>query len=243
MIINSIQYEIVDEYNSINNYKLLKNNNNYYFLKQVVNNDIDYMESLNNEISFLKHNKIQNIPEIIDYKKDEYIIYKYIRGKVLNDYENISLVESLKIISKISNILNDIHLLGYIHGDINKNNIIYNNGEVYLIDFGSVIKYGEEPKFGYYDSSSPEFITKGYIDNKSDIYSIGILLYELITNKKPFKSTNLKTRKVPNIENDKINNIIQKSTNYYKDLRYDSILELKNDIDDVLNNLENTSSN
>ena len=237
MNINSIQYEIVDEYNSINNYKLLKKDNNYYFLKTVINNDEDYKESLNNEIYFLKEYNLKNIPKIVDYKIDEFILYEFIEGKPLSSFNKMDLIDSLKIISKLSSILNNIHSLGYIHGDINKNNIIYNNEEVYLIDFGSVMKFGDEPKFGYYDSSSPEFISKGYIDDKSDIYSVGVLLYELITYDKPFKSENLKERKVPKIDNDKINYIIQKSTNYYKDLRYQNIIELKNDIDDILDSM------
>lgn len=237
MIINSIEYEIIDEYNSINNYKILKRDNSYYFLKQVVNNDTNYKESLNNEIDFLKDFNNKFVPKIIDYKKNEFVLYKYIEGKILKDLDKTSLIDSLKIISKLSSILSDIHSLGYIHGDINKNNIIYNEEEVYLIDFGSVMKYGEEPKFGYYETSSPEFITNGYIDDKSDIYSVGILLYELIENKNPFISRKLKERKVPNIDDDKINYIIQKATNYYKDLRYQNIIELKKDIDNILLNM------
>ncbi len=237
MNINSKEYEITDEYNSINNYKILRRDNNYYFLKQVVNNDTLYKESLNNEIKFLKNFNNKFVPKIVDYKENEFILYKYIEGKMLKDLGKKNLTDSLRIISKLSSILSDIHSLGYIHGDINKNNIIYNEEEVYLIDFGSIMKYGEEPEFGYYDYSSPEFITKGYIDDKSDIYSVGILLYELITNKDPFVTKDLKNRKVSNIENDKINYIVQKATNYYKDLRYQNIIELKNDVDNILLNM------
>ncbi|KAF0552270.1 kinase-like protein [Gigaspora margarita] len=124
----------------------------------------------------------------------------YLRDKVCDGYFTISWLELVQIARQITLGLQSLHDNSIIHGDLHPNNILINNNEVLIADFGVARKTGDslissgsnssiqgiqayvEPQcFIQYDK-----IVK--IDEKSDIYSLGVLLWELTSGHPPFLS-------------------------------------------------------
>ena len=155
----------------------------YYINKKV--NKLEY------EI-ITKLNKYEHFPEILREEKlhNEYIItMPYYEGKKINFNENIWFVKNY-IKSLLTSIkkLNDI---GYVHGDIKPANFIYNNPKYYyLIDFnasGEINIKNENKKIASFPYMPPEknkysiFFNNQISNEKSDLWSVGIILLQFIT--------------------------------------------------------------
>jgi diguanylate cyclase (GGDEF)-like protein len=112
----------------------------------------------------------------------------------------LSIEEKLKIALRISEILGDIHRDGIIHKDLNPNNILINSqtGEVRIIDFGNATQFVHEDQQlihpdqleGTLAYIAPEQTGRMNrpVDYRSDYYSLGITLYELLLNRPPFEA-------------------------------------------------------
>ena len=170
------------------------------------------LASINKEIDFLTNNKISYIPRIISYERDKYILYEYIDGYNLKEI-NPNLKDSINIIIKLCNILKDIHDLGYCHNDIKRSNIMICNNDVYLIDFGNCSKFNNIANFYSPKTASYELLNRDKVNYLSDIYSIGKVLKELVSN-----------------DREDLNRIVNKCPNQDKSKRYQSVIELKNDL-------------
>ncbi len=115
----------------------------------------------------------------------------------------MALEEVLQVGSAVAGILSDIHRLNLIHKDINPSNIVYNRatGEVKLIDFGISTRLSREtPTFRNPDViegtilyMSPEQTGRmnRALDYRTDLYSLGATLYELLTGQPPFQGSDL----------------------------------------------------
>ena len=136
------------------------------------------------------------------------------------------------LIIKLCNILNGIHNIGYSHNDLKRNNIIVDNNKITLIDFGNCSKYGSIVDFLNLSTSSYEIRNQKEVDNRSDIYSLGIILYQSITKDEERQEKYTITKEIDGL--DEINNIIKKCTDKDKNNRYSNVLELKNELLEVI---------
>ena len=108
--------------------------------------------------------------------------------------------ESASIITQVAAVLDHIHGRGFVHRDVKPSNVFLRDGRVTLIDFGLACRAGTEPPMpgreglcvGTVQYAAPEQITGGAVDARTDVYSLGCVLYELVTGLRPFdgESTN-----------------------------------------------------
>lgn len=115
-----------------------------------------------------------------------YFVTEKIRGKSLQDYlENGVDFNVRDVMNMLVDIVDQVHKKGIIHCDIKPSNIIVQeDGKIVLIDFGSACykkKRGDEMMFASRGYSAPELYHGGKIDEKTDIYSIGAILYYMLT--------------------------------------------------------------
>ena len=131
-----------------------------------------------------------------------YLIMPFIDGvnlrEKLKDEERIGIKESLIMVMAITNALGYAHLKGIIHRDIKPSNIMIDkHGKVLLTDFG-VSKSMEDNDLtvlgtiiGTPRYMSPEQIESGKCDNRSDLYALGLVFYEMVTGVYPYNETDI----------------------------------------------------
>ncbi len=144
-----------------------------------------------------------NIARLIDAGTTEdgipYFVMEYIEGINICDYsqkENLSLEECLKLFNKVCDAVAFAHRNLIIHRDLKPSNIIVTkNGEPKLLDFGISKLLNEElnethtvTKMGVMtpEYASPEQVRGKSVTTSTDIYSLGIILFELLTGSRPF---------------------------------------------------------
>ena len=148
-------------------------------------------------ISMLKHENIVSVYDVSVLDDIKYIVMEYVDGISLKKHmENKGLLpfaETESIVKQILSALAHAHSKGIIHRDIKPQNImIYHNGTVKVADFG-IAKIPGSETISLYDKAigtvsyiNPEQACGKSIDARSDIYSLGTMLYEMVTGKVPF---------------------------------------------------------
>ena len=129
-----------------------------------------------------------------------FIVMEYIEGFTLRDMLHeqgaLSTNETLRVITPVLNALNAAHQIGIIHRDIKPENIlIATDGRIKVADFGlargigigSTMTAEASVILGSVSYLSPEQVQRGISDARSDVYSVGIMLFEMLTGKKPFE--------------------------------------------------------
>ena len=143
----------------------------------------------------LTHPNIVNVFDVGDDNGVYYIVMELIEGITLKEYiskkGNLSVKESTSIAIQVSMGLEAAHSHGIVHRDVKPQNIIISmDGKVKVTDFGIARAASSNTissnVMGSVHYSSPEQVRGGYSDEKSDIYSLGITLYEMVTGKVPF---------------------------------------------------------
>ena len=146
----------------------------------------------------LNHPNISTIHAIEEAQDKTFIVMEYINGVELkNKIEsgNISFEEAIEMVIKIAEGLRLAHQKGIIHRDIKSSNImVTNDGNVKVMDFGLAKIRGSEmitkagSTLGTAAYMSPEQITAKNIDHRTDLWSLGIVFYEMLTGELPFKA-------------------------------------------------------
>ncbi len=202
-----------------------------------------------------------NIVEMYDVGEDDgnyFIVMEYVEGKSLKSLikkrGGLTLPEVLDIMLQLTDGIACAHNSYIIHRDIKPQNIlVLDDGRVKITDFGiaQALKRGELTEtnsvMGSVHYLPPEQANGTGTTIKSDIYSLGIVMFELLTGKVPFKGENaveiaIKQMKepMPDIHAYKdgipqsIENIILKATAKNPKNRYDSVLEMQEDIKTAL---------
>ncbi len=148
-------------------------------------------------VSMLKHPNIVSVYNVSTEGEIKYIVLEYVSGVSLKDHMEKSGMLSVELAESISrqvlSALAHAHSLGIIHRDIKPQNImLYEDGTVKVTDFGIAKVPGSET-ISLYDKAigtanyiNPEQASGRKIDARSDIYSFGATLYEMVTGRVPF---------------------------------------------------------
>lgn len=169
-------------------------------LKSEFSEDDDFLSKFNDEARAAAGLNHPNIINVYDVGKDDdiaYIVMEYVDGKnlkqIVKEQGKIREKDALSIIRQTALALNEAHSKGIIHRDIKPHNIMINiQGIVKVGDFGiarattSTTITASGDAIGSVHYFSPEQARGGFIDERSDIYSLGIVLYELLIGKPPY---------------------------------------------------------
>ena len=144
-----------------------------------------------------------NLIQVLDYDEDEvfgpFIVMELVEGKLLSDLvdsgHRFSIADVCTIGAQVADALDYVHSQGVFHGDIKTSNIILQTDvdgqdKVKLIDFGlarSKSVGDDDAIVGTPEYMAPELCSGESISASSDIYALGILLYELVTGTPPFR--------------------------------------------------------
>lgn len=175
--------------------KILKN--------EFINNE-EFLQRFKNEskaVSMLSHPNIVKVLDVGFNEDVRFIVMEYIDGITLKDYIDtekcLNWKEAAHLVIQILRALQHAHDRGIIHRDIKPQNIMmFSDGTIKVMDFG-IAKFTYEmgitataQTIGSVHYISPEQACGKTTDGKSDIYSVGILMYEMLTGEKPFDTDN-----------------------------------------------------
>ena len=173
-------------------------------LKKEFAENEEFLRRFRNEskaIAVLSHPNIVKIYDVGFSEKIQYIVMEYIDGITLKEYieeeKVLTWKDTVHFVIQILRALQHAHDKGIVHRDIKPQNIMmFTDGTIKVMDFGIAKFAREEGKtatdqaIGSVHYISPEQASGSVTDAKSDIYSVGAMMYEMLTGKKPFDSDN-----------------------------------------------------
>lgn len=219
--------------------------------------------------SALNHPNILTIHEVDAFEESHYIVSEYVEGKVLREIlavTPLNLSKVLDISIQITSALAAAHSAGIIHRDIKPENIVVrSDGYVKVLDFGLAKLLPEQPSFvgledetnrqnqtakglilGTISYMSPEQARGEKIDARTDIFSLGVVIYEMITGRTPFAAdsmpeafANLINKEPPPLSKftvgvpDDLQMIVSKTLNKDRDERYQTMKALLIDLGEL----------
>ena len=208
----------------------------------------------------LSHSSIVSLYDYIVDTSGYHLIMEYLKGNQLDDYINkvsgpINEIRAIDIFLQVLDGIHHIHKLNIVHRDIKPSNIIIDeNDKIKLLDFGIAKDYSNDPNLTVVGQSvggtpmfmSPEHISNAKITVQSDIYSLGVTFWNMLTGKAPYHGLSLakiyskiENEELPPIEkiypfaSKKLNDIIKKATAKDPKKRYDSCLSFMRAIEDL----------
>lgn len=227
-------------------------------LRNDLDNSDDFIKRFNVEAqaaASLTHPNIVSVYDVGSEADTHYIVMELVTGVTLKEYVRSKTVlkwqEALKITQKIASALEEAHLKHIVHRDIKPQNIIVTTeGNIKVTDFGiakaattSTVSIDSDV-LGSVHYISPEQARGGYVDEKSDIYSLGIVMYEMLTGKVPFEGETPVAVAMKHIEEppvsptslnadipEGIEAIVLKAMSKETRYRYQTIGEMKSDLD------------
>lgn len=150
--------------------------------------------------SSLNHPNITTVYEFLEDEDTRLICMEYVEGKTIRDMVEsgvVSVRKAIDIIMQAAEALEAAHNKGILHRDVKSANIMVNmEGRVKVMDFGLAQLAGKSQltrtgtTMGTLSYSSPEQISGKPVDKRSEIFSLGVVFYELLTGQLPFKATN-----------------------------------------------------
>jgi serine/threonine protein kinase len=148
----------------------------------------------------LSHPNIIHVYEVSDYHGRPFFAMEHVEGQSLREFasgKNLSIDQILMLGIQICEGLDDAHQKGVTHRDIKPSNILIDsNGRVKTVDFGLASVAGSDQltktgsTLGTIGYMSPEQVEGREVNHRSDLFSLGVVLYELITSNNPFKRDN-----------------------------------------------------
>ena len=170
-------------------------------LKKDLSEDAEFRRRFHDEsqaVAMLSHPNIMAVYDVSRRGDMDYIVMELIDGITLKQYMErrgkLNWPEALHFITQIMKGLGHAHSRGIVHRDIKPQNImVLRDGTVKVTDFGiAFLSNGSNPSneaIGSVHYISPEQAKGDYTDNRSDIYSAGVVLYEMLTSRLPFEGS------------------------------------------------------
>lgn len=200
----------------------------------------------------LEHPNIVNIYDVGSEEGLHYIVMEYVEGITLKTYiekkGQLSFKEAVSIAIQVARGIEAAHNKQITHRDIKPQNIIISTeGKVKVTDFGIARAASSNTissdVMGSVHYSSPEQARNGFVDGRSDIYSLGIVMYEMVTGRVPFDGDTTVAVAIQHLQEEmtppsmyakelpiSLEKIILKCTQKNPDRRYQTIGELLNDL-------------
>ena len=226
-------------------------------------NNIIHKKRFLSEIKLTQKVDSPYIVRILDYVWEDhiqYIVMEYIEGEILKDYISkrgrLTVDEAVEFAKELALGLEEIHNNGIVHRDVKASNIMVSeHGQIKIIDFGIAVN-GESERLtrtgnviGSVQYIAPEILEQRPITKLSDIYALGIILFEMLTGSVPFKGKTVidtamkhKREEIPHVNTmfpnipQSLTNIVIKSTAKNLNLRYKSMFAMYKDLDICLTN-------
>ena len=174
----------------------------HVFPKEQLKSQANEVSFMNNHVYLLKllnHKNILRLFEMIETKKFAFLVFEYFEGEKLSDFiakkKTLTEDESLAIFKELLSVISYLNEMNICNLNINSNNIIIdknNNIKVCNFKFGHF--YSNKGKSrtdltGDYYSTCPELVSKKpYRPELADMWSAGVLLFQLVTGQQPFKA-------------------------------------------------------
>lgn len=203
-----------------------------------------------------------NIVGVYDVGKEgniHFIVMELVEGRplsqILEEKEKLSYKETIAIAKQVASALSLAHKNQIIHRDVKPHNILITSaGTAKLADFGiakavstSTVVAGNNNKvMGSVHYLSPEQARGSYVDERTDLYSLGIVMYEMLTGKVPFDGDNPISIALMHINDQmtppsqltsgippQLEKVIMKATDKYQNNRYNTAQELLDDLDNI----------
>ena len=230
-------------------------------LKQEYSEDRNFVTKFRTEAQSaagLEHPNIVNIYDVGSEEGLHYIVMEYVEGITLKTYiekkGQLSFKEAVSIAIQVARGIEAAHNKNIIHRDIKPQNIIISTeGKVKVTDFGIARAASantiSSDVMGSVHYASPEQARNGFVDGRSDIYSLGIVMYEMVTGRVPFDGDTTVAVAIQHLQEEMVapsayapnlpislEKIILKCAQKNPDRRYQTITELLTDLRKALIN-------
>ena len=170
-------------------------------LKPEIASDKNTIERFSNELKFsrkIRHENVCQMYDINEEKGTHYITMEYIHGedlkRLIRKMGQMSAGQAISLAKQMCEGLAEAHKLGTVHRDLKPQNIMVDEeGKARIMDFGIARSLkgkgmtGAGVMIGTPEYMSPEQVEGKDVDQRSDIYSLGVILYEMVTGRVPFE--------------------------------------------------------
>jgi len=238
-------------------------------IKPEISTDKKTIERFQNELKFARKIRHKNVCQMYDLNKEEgsyYITMEYVSGEDLKSFIHrsgqLTIGTAIKIAQQVCDGLSEAHRLGVVHRDLKSSNIMIDKeGDARIMDFGIARSLeakgitGAGVMIGTPEYMSPEQVEGKEVDQRSDIYSLGVILYEMVTGRVPFEGDTPFTigikhkSEVPadprNLNNripDKLSLVIMKCLEKDKHKRFQSAREIQSELTKIEEGIPTTVS-
>jgi serine/threonine-protein kinase len=169
-------------------------------------------------------------------KSRPYVVIEYLEGRTLYDILEsngpLAECEAIRLAGRLCDILEYIHRHDIIHCDLKPGNImISDDGTPHIIDFGiATVPTWFSPRFGTPEYMAPEQVSGDRVDARTDVYGLGVVLYEALTGKRPADVPRA-PRELNNCLSEQVEEIILHAMAPNPSDRYPSAAAMKADLD------------
>src|SRR5436305_12646875 len=185
-------------------------------MHQHYSEDPEYVERFRREarsVASLSHPNVVTVIDRGEHEGRQFIVFEYVEGENLKQLIErrgaAPVATALELAIQIAHALSFAHANGYVHRDVKPQNVLLNgDGEAKVTDFGIArsldVKHGVTqtgPVLGTSDYIAPEQAPGHRVDEHTDVYSLGIVLDELLTGQQPFPGDNFVAVAMQHINN------------------------------------------
>jgi len=226
-------------------------------IKPEIASDKKTIERFSNELKMARkiaHRNVGRMYHLSEHEGTHYITMEYVPGEDLKSFirrsKQLSIGKAISMTKQVSEGLAEAHRLGVIHRDLKPSNIMIDReGNARIMDFGIARSItgkgitGAGVIIGTPEYMSPEQVEGKEVDQRSDIYSLGVILYEMVTGRVPFEgdtplsiAVKHKTEPPPNPKEvnaqipDDLSRMILKCMEKNKENRYQSAGEVRSEL-------------